>query len=357
MSTIRYNIALKYPNGPHFREYCPSSYKKKNNSWCNQTNINDWIRHQLFQRSINQYLSKPLIITHYLLWNDQPPSGFDSASSTCGHTKGILIVHTTGIRLLVHSIPHFPSKFSHNTPEISPLSESELEYGQSLICVHLDITPGLLSSLCCSPQHRISKLEQETCSLVSQIMHMNPHIFQTNIPDPPLPERAPALLREHVFSDSPSWFTCIFGLDSKVRVSHVAKPTLNQENRYCLIDRLTTLYGGPCIVQSWMRRPESLPSSQVSHVSYIRATDGPEGNTGYKTTQDHSKWAVYEGPPPSRWGGWFRSSQSPRWVWIGDMNRMTSQHVRGGGGIVIVGDKRLWKAFSELSESVIRSQS
>jgi len=350
MSTIGYHIALKYPNGPQFREYCPvsssfsnSSKNSSKNSWRNQTDINEWIRHQLFQQTINPYLSKPLTVTHYLLWNDQPPLGFDNSSSACGHTKGILVVHTTGIRLLVHSIPHFPSKFSHTAPEISPLSESELEYGQSLICIHLDHTPGLFDCLC-PGDNRVRKLEHDVAALVAQIMHMNPHVFQTNIPDPPLSSggQASALLREHLFLDSRSWF------GPRRIISHVAKPTLNQENRYCLIDRLTALYGGPCVVQSWMRRPESLPSSQVSHVSYIRATGE---NAGYKTTQDHSKWAVYEGPR----GGWFRA-HSPGWVWIGDMNRMTSQHVRGGGGIVIVGDHRLWKAFSELSESVIRSQ-
>ena len=53
-------------------------------------------------------------------------------------------------------------------------------------------------------------------------------------------------------------------------------------------------------------------------------------NTTYKSSQDHSKWAV-----------------SPNHLWIGDLNHMKSQEKRGGGGIVIT-NKAVATAFSSL---------
>jgi deoxyribonuclease-2 len=54
----------------------------------------------------------------------------------------------------------------------------------------------------------------------------------------------------------------------------------------------------------------------------------------YVEQQDHSKWAVSD------------SAEDP-WVFVGDINRMPSQHHRGGGGVVIR-DAALWRAFTAM---------
>lgn len=348
MTKLSYRIALKYPGGVNYRHY----QKHVPSLWKNGNDVNDWIYSQLFDDG-------PKVITHYLLWNDQPPPGFSASTKCGGHTKGILMVHSTGIRLLIHSIPKFPERFRPSDRIISRLSEEEQIFGQSLICIHLD-------------QLSPVTLRLETNKLTSQIMYMNPNIIQTS---PGMAEHeayaTQTHIREHSFLPN-SLFYCMAPpcVAPSPMVLHVAKPSLSRENRYCLFDRLVEIYGGPCRVQSW-GRPQSLPTKDVSHVSDIRMSvdvedselkytgtkEKKEKDTHYRTTQDHSKWAVSEEEPPAKWcwtQPWTQRPQKKHWVFIGDMNRMTSQHVRGGGGIMIVGDLQLWKAFHELCASVVR---
>lgn len=355
MTKLSYRVALKYPGGVEYRQY----QKQVLSLWNNGNDINDWIHEQLFDNEAK-------LITHYLLWNDQPPPGM-TASTKCGHTKGILMVHSTGIRLLIHSIPKFPERFRPSDRIISRVSEEEQIFGQSLVCIHLDqLTPATL--------------RLETNKLISQIMYMNPNIIQTS---PGMADQVASdthtHLREYSFLPNSVFWPCLpLCLPSPLSgseagsVLHVAKPSLSRENRYCIFDRLVEIYGGPCRVQSW-GRPQCLPTKDVSHVSDIRISVNRDSaldststsaldalglkNTHYRTTQDHSKWAVSEETTPAkwRWTPWSQTpKQQPPWVFIGDMNRMTSQHVRGGGGIMIVGDLQLWKAFHELCASVVR---
>ena len=339
MTKLSYRIALKYPGGVHYRHY----QKHVPTLWKNGNDVNDWIHAQLFDDGAK-------VITHYLLWNDQPPPG-TTASTKCGHTKGILMVHSTGIRLLIHSIPKFPERFRPLDRMISRVSEEEQIFGQSLICIRLD-------------QLSPATLRLETNKLTSQIMYMNPNIIQTS---PGMAEHeayaSQTHLREHSFLPNSIFWPCVTSCVAPLPVVlHVAKPSLSRENRYCLFDRLVEIYGGPCRVQSW-GRPQSLPTKDVSHVSDIRMsidsglkeTGTKEKETHYRTTQDHSKWAVSEEPAEiSKWTRWTPKTNRLHWVFIGDMNRMTSQHARGGGGIMIVGDLQLWKAFHELCASVVR---
>ena len=51
----------------------------------------------------------------------------------------------------------------------------------------------------------------------------------------------------------------------------------------------------------------------------------------YKESQDHSKWAVSD----------------KEWYWVGDLNRMTSQFHRGGGGFIGT-DEYIANAFRSL---------
>lgn len=344
MTKLSYRVALKYPRGVEYRQY----QKQVLSLWNNGNDINDWIHEQLFDNEAK-------LITHYLLWNDQPPPGM-TASTKCGHTKGILMVHSTGIRLLIHSIPKFPERFRPSDRIISRVSEEEEIFGQSLVCIHLDqLTPATL--------------RLETNKLTSQIMYMNPNIIQTS---PGMADNVASTahthLREYSFLPNSMFWPCLpLCLPSPspaAAVLHVAKPSLSRDNRYCIFDQLVEIYGGPCRVQSW-GRPQCLPTKDVSHVSDIRMSmdsglkeaETKEKETHYRTTQDHSKWAVSEEEQIAKWSWtqpWTQKPNKKHWVFIGDMNRMTSQHVRGGGGIMIVGDLQLWKAFHELCASVVR---
>lgn len=54
----------------------------------------------------------------------------------------------------------------------------------------------------------------------------------------------------------------------------------------------------------------------------------------YDEHKNHSKWAI--------------SDKDTCCVWIGDINAMTSQFHRGGGGLIIKDDQILWDKFNKI---------
>lgn len=82
-------------------------------------------------------------------------------------------------------------------------------------------------------------------------------------------------------------------------------------------------------VESWLRSDVIENTANVKNIKEIKI-----GNTvKYTESQDHSKWAV---------------STDKDILFIGDLNRMTSQKKRGGGGIIIVGNKKLCAVFRNM---------
>lgn len=80
----------------------------------------------------------------------------------------------------------------------------------------------------------------------------------------------------------------------------------------------------------------------------------------YGNNQDHSKWAMSNQLNRSntaissvvsfmfRMAGLKGGEKTgPKWICVGDLNRMSTQQKRGGGGIVVA-DNELWAAFDEL---------
>ena len=86
--------------------------------------------------------------------------------------------------------------------------------------------------------------------------------------------------------------------------------------------------GSKWMTETW-GRPLQSPTTNVGRIKKIQWKD-----ISYDEHQDHSKWAI--------------SDKETCCVWIGDINAMTSQFHRGGGGLVIKGDKDLWDKFNEI---------
>lgn len=86
------------------------------------------------------------------------------------------------------------------------------------------------------------------------------------------------------------------------------------------------------LVQFWVRSSGILPSDcslgwKVLDITLIN----PGSTFTFKTSQDHSKWAV----SPAAGGGW---------VCVGDINRNEAEE-RRGGGTVCLRDPAVWKAY------------
>ena len=92
-------------------------------------------------------------------------------------------------------------------------------------------------------------------------------------------------------------------------------------------------------VETWIRGHHILEEPLLDTISLnlsnkiIDITSLQFENIKWSEKQDHSKWAT--------------SSPSGSHYWIGDLNRMTSQYKRGGGGFICL-DPLLACAFDKL---------
>jgi hypothetical protein len=94
------------------------------------------------------------------------------------------------------------------------------------------------------------------------------------------------------------------------RIKHISKASEHHIDVYG--DHLTT-YAPQWHVETWKRGHHITGPKGITEISQITILD-----TTFKESQDHSKWAV-----------------SDTQYWVGDLNRMTTQMKRGGGGFLI----------------------
>jgi hypothetical protein len=209
-----------------------------------------------------------------------------------GHCKGIVAWNDDRISWLIHSVPNFPRVFTGTT--ISELEPSEHIYGQSFVNILTHYNPSLLNSI------------------LSQISHMQAHVFiqYGTIPVFPKSNRITTI---PLFDD----------------VAHIAKPPSVKIDIY---GHLAETHPRPWYVQSW-KRGHPIAYTGIHDIQTMRCD-----TTEWSGSQDHSKWAV-----------------SDDLVWIGDLNRMSSQENRGGGG-VIIRDAELAQSMKDLARTWIEGR-
>jgi len=193
--------------------------------------------------------------------------------STGGHCKGILAWNATHVSWLVHSVPNFPREFTGSI--ISPIELSEHIYGQSFIHVTRQADEAFVKQA------------------IAHIYLMNAHVFMKhNVPDVQQPK------------------DMISTLSFSEEITHIAKSPKNEIDIY---SEYLTIYATDWLVETWKRGHAITTPSTVKDVTNLSIF-----GVKYKESQDHSKWATSE-----------------QYYWIGDLNRMTSQYKRGGGGFLV----------------------
>lgn len=276
------SIALKFPHGYHGVQF---NEEKKEFESCD---INDWIK-QLY---------KDTKWTGWIVYNDQTehidggpkdefaglkdlsehkdePHNEAHRNGKRGHCKGILAWNATHLSWLVHSVPNFPREFTGQT--ISAIELSELMYGQSFF-------------------HIIKPAEEDFVKMViAQIYHMEAHIYMRQNEIIIQQTLNIDQMKRVIFSD---------------KIMHVAKPPHYEIDIYS--EYLNT-YATDWQVETWKRGHLFPASPHIKEISQL-CINGIE----FKESQDHSKWGT-----------------SKRYFWIGDLNRMTSQAKRGGGGFLL----------------------
>ena len=217
-----------------------------------------------------------------IFYNDEVPG--KTTDSSHAHAKGILLWDNMTIKWLIHSVPKWPEIGTDMT-----LPHSAIIYGQSFILLELPIR--MLSNI-------MNHL---------QIMHVN--IYVNNC----LPDIFKLILK-----------TDLDIFDMSETISHIAKSS--KWNKDLFDDELANIFGGSILAETWMR-PVKKDTQNVDNIELIKWPDG----TCYSETHDHSKYAMST------------NSEKP-FVYIGDINHMSSQIHRGGGGVIIK-DLHLWEAF------------
>ena len=111
-------------------------------------------------------------------------------------------------------------------------------------------------------------------------------------------------------------------------LSHISKSPRYHKDFYQ--DILIPNFNGPCYTETWIRGHECLDTNDCKMIKKIKWSEDLE----YTFTNDHSKYCYSD----------------QEWVMIGDLNRMTTQSKRGGGGIIIM-NKNISQLFDEICVS------
>jgi hypothetical protein len=251
------------------------------------TDINVWLK--------NIYKSQTF--TNWVVYNDQMKKVDKKNAHGNGnsHAKGLVAWNDVKISWLCHSVPEFPAFFDGENGEISDIDQSELVYGQSFQYVEI-------------PYHN-----DKLCDIMNQLYIMEVRIVEEKN-HLTFPKRKNNAINTLILSDT---------------VTHIAKSPKHQIDIYS--QSIVIHYPHLWKVETWVRGhiiESEIPISmrRVRDIKKINYKD-----ISYKESQDHSKWAVSDST----------------FYFVGDLNRMTSQYNRGGGGF-ICDNKDIAHSFREL---------
>ena len=269
----------------------------------------------------------------YVLFNDEPP-GSTSYNFTVGHTKGILATDGETGFYLVHSLPKFPQGPAHSgqASSYSGLPSNTYTYGQNLYCASF-------------PLHTLDTMA---------------YAFQLNLPliydfhlEPTVAINAPNIsaLVKGKFSTDPICAT--HSITTLGGAPHLLFAKSTQWNQDLWSDCVAPKLQTDLVVESWIRGSAIGPSCSSSYtvqdaeeISFEASANGftwseyDDPQTGmsagapfdFSSKMDHSKWA---------------SSLDGTIACHGDINRMTTQFVRGGGALCFKSSYNLASAVSK----------
>ncbi len=236
----------------------------------------------------------------YLLYNDEPPLA-NSYNFTVGHAKGVLALDTKGTGFfLVHSIPKFPLGPLETSSYIG-FFKNAYTYGQNAYCV---------------------SITGETADRIAYGLHLVlPSIYEASLTNE-VKKNYPNItsLAQGSYSTAP---LCVFHSLQTINgtpFTFFSKSTQWNDDLWsaCIAPQLQVNLE----VESWIRGSEIGPSCDgtytVLDTKALKFQDFP--SFSWSSYDDHSKWSV-----------------GPNWTCHGDINRMTTQYVRGGGAICVKG--------------------
>ncbi|XP_071491461.1 plancitoxin-1-like [Diadema antillarum] len=243
----------------------------------------------------------------YVMYNDEFPNGTKSFDG--GHTKGDVAFDQESGFWLIHSVPKFPNS-SDQSYEWPSNAET---YGQSMLC--------------------ISMKTAEFVKVGRQLWYNNPWVYDANIPQSfraQFDDLVSVMEGQHV--ESAPWNNSVDLTSVNGRgFTSYAKFIKFNEDLYS--HWVAPALGDDMYAETWLNAASKLPSfcSGVYKVENVENINF-DGVLTFKSTKDHSKWAI---------------SEHKKWTCIGDINRTKSQYERGGG-TVCLNIPAVWTAFHTL---------
>ncbi|XP_037325206.2 deoxyribonuclease-2-alpha-like [Pungitius pungitius] len=250
----------------------------------------------------------------YMLYSDQPPSP-KHASSSYGHSKGVVMLDKqTGV-WLSHSTPRFPK---YRTKDFWPTSGAA--NAQTFMCVTYSYETFMDIGL--------------------QIQYIHPYSYDYDIPTTFHNELRCVAQRDKCYPTKEPWFrvktlTSVHGR----KFTSIAKYTRFGDDLYSGL--VVNTLKNDLYVKSWgkMQTNASLPSNCgpiIPHDVYnVESIKIPKTKITFKDTSDHSKWCV---------------TCVGDWTCIADLNRQKSQMKRGGGALCIE-NYTVAEAFRDMIDS------
>jgi len=231
----------------------------------------------------------------YILWNDEPapnplsPTG-QPYSYNYGHSKGVWIWNPVSEEavILQHSIPLFPQGPTM-VDSYEGLKENAWEFGQHVGCFSV-------------------KLE-DLVGLAKMMQLIKIHIYDSNVS-----QDSPQILQDLAsgnYLEDPLCLWSYFQTPYGKNITFFAKSKQWDNEMYSAC--ISPKFNSNLVVESWIRGDKEGPycnsTNQVLDVESVQYTD----DISFSEWDDHSKWAL---------GNDF--------FCISDINRMTTQYVRGG---------------------------
>ncbi|CEF59600.1 Deoxyribonuclease II [Strongyloides ratti] len=281
---------------------------------------------QAFGYTLNQFYKEPNRFSlAYFMWNDDLPKSVhearesnhvekdddkkknDANSKKYGHTKGVLFSDKKSGVYLIHSVPRFPDPLNYTFPESGRI------YAQSAICISFKYT-------------ELDKIGQ-------QLFFNRPQIYASNLPTAIAsknPYLAKVIAREYQKDEKINSNIITLKSFNNVNFVSFAKTAKYGKDLYNKLVAPNLKTG--LIVETW-RRGSPVPLDCTAQYSVSDVFEVSVVNSSFKFSNDHSKIA-------------FSNDQSVPYVCVGDINRMTTQYIRGGGTICLK-NYYIWNQYSK----------
>ena len=307
---VDYWVAIKKPQGTDYFYY--DSEKKVFET--SPHSLNDttsgalaYTVKQLWQKDMN-----------YVIYNDQPPTTmynntinfpdfdfeFDFASKF-GHTKGLFAFASAAAAgfWLTHSIPLFPQG-PKDTDNYIGLGSNAKIYAQNMLCVSMSIA---------------------TLNDLAKLFLLNkPQIYDAYIQNVDTNDNEYDYIKQLVdgkYSTLKQCDSSILKTEAGLPIKVYAKTAEWNNDLYA--GCVTVEEQDTFLVESWIRGKAEGPSCPLSdyntldiqQLSFVVGSS-IDSRDSWPETQDHSKWAITE---------------TKHVICMGDINRMTTQYLRGGG--------------------------